>query len=250
MTTRVPRPKLESLGRGWGYGGARTHHGEGGEGLRDEAGDRGGEHSLLGHGSLGDGGLGDWIRRGIRGLGISSDRGNLVERARAGTNSRRGGFDRFARFASGWFGCTHRWPCGQPCGPRALREGGERGEGSRSALASSPDRARGKGARQQSPGEAKDVAKRSGGRHDPRPVRVRSRGHSLAATAHFMERDMQAILCVVVTVFATGVVCDYAPCEHALRREKHAPRRFPTGRIDRPCTFSANQIAFLRRSRY
>ena len=26
---------------------------------------------------------------------------------------------------------------------------------------------------------------------------------------------MQAILCVVVTVFATGVVCDYAPCEHA-----------------------------------
>lgn len=61
---------------------------------------------------------------------------------------------------------------------------------------------------------------------------------------------MQAILCVVVTVFATGVVCDYAPCEHALRREKHAPRRFPTGRIDRPCTFSANQIAFLRRSRY
>ena len=120
-----------------------TYHGEGGEGLRDEAGDRGGEHSLLGHGSLGDGGLGDWIRRGIRGLGISSDRGNLVERARAGTNSRRGGFDRFARFAIGWFGCTHRWPCGQPCGPRALREGGERGEGSRSALASSPDRARG-----------------------------------------------------------------------------------------------------------
>lgn len=144
MTTRVPRPKLESLGRGWGYGGARTHHGEGGEGLRDEAGDRGGEHSLLGHGSLGDGGLGDWIRRGIRGLGISSDRGNLVERARAGTNSRRGGFDRFARFAIGWFGCTHRWPCGQPCGPRALREGEERGEGSRSALASSPDRGEGR----------------------------------------------------------------------------------------------------------
>ena len=81
-------------------------------------------------------------------------------------------------------------------------------------------------------------------------VRVRSRRYSLAATAHFMERDMQAILCVVVTVFATGVVCDYAPCANALRREKHAPRRFPTGRIDRPCTFSANQIAFLRRSRY
>mmetsp|Transcript_10784 Transcript_10784/g.48975 ORF Transcript_10784/g.48975 Transcript_10784/m.48975 type:complete len:223 (+) Transcript_10784:94-762(+) len=36
-----------------------TYHGEGGEGLRDEAGDRGGEHRLLGHGSLGDGGLGD-----------------------------------------------------------------------------------------------------------------------------------------------------------------------------------------------
>jgi len=91
MTTRVPRgSKLESLGRGWGYGGARTHHGEGGEGLRDEASDRGGEHSLLGHGSLGDGGLGDWIRRGIRGLGISSDLGILVERARA-LNFRRGG---------------------------------------------------------------------------------------------------------------------------------------------------------------
>ena len=99
-------------------------------------------------------------------------------------------------------------------------------------------------------GRGERCCEKKRGRHDPRPVRVRSRGHSLAATAHFMERDMQAILCVVVTVCATGVVCDYAPCANALRREKHAPRRFPTGRIDRPCTFSANQIAFLRRSRY
>jgi hypothetical protein len=46
-----------------------TYHGEGGEGLRDEAGDRGGEHRLLGHGSLGDGGLGDCGGGEMRGAG-------------------------------------------------------------------------------------------------------------------------------------------------------------------------------------
>lgn len=40
-----------------------THHGEGGESVGGEGGDRGGEGNLLGDGSLGDDGLGDDCER-------------------------------------------------------------------------------------------------------------------------------------------------------------------------------------------
>lgn len=129
-----------------------TYHGEGGEGLRDEAGDRGGEHRLLGHGSLGDGGLGDCGGGEMRGAG-KIVRSTSRRATRAGTNFSNS-VDRAAGSIVGRGTGTHRWPCGQPCGPRALRGTREGHGGSRSAGKSRRQIERG-GVRQQSPLMAK-----------------------------------------------------------------------------------------------
>ena len=129
---------------------------------------------------------------------------------RAGTNFSSYSVDRAAGSIMGRGTGTHRWPCGQPCGPRALRGTREGHGGSRSA---------GKSRRQIERGGfvnnrhlwLKSMRARGDLNLNSARVRVRSRRYSLAATAHFMERDMQAILCVVDTGYATGVVCDYAP---------------------------------------
>ena len=184
-----------------------TYHGEGGEGLRDEAGDRGGEHRLLGHGSLGDGGLGDcgggemrgnWSDRrqdALLGLELTSPASRLIAPRVRSWDVERGLTGGLAGNLAG----------------RGLCEGHGKDTGDRGQRRSHVARSSAGGFVNNRHLWLKSMRARGDLNLKRARVRVRSRRYSLAATAHFMERDMQAILCVVDTVYATGVVCDYAP---------------------------------------
>ena len=188
------------------FSGRCTYHGEGGEGLRDEAGDRGGEHRLLGHGSLGDGGLGDcgggemrgnWSDRrqdALLGLELTSPTRLIAPRVRS-WDVERGLTGGLAGNLAG----------------RGLCEGHGKDTGDRGQRGSHVARSNVGGFVNNRHLWLKSMRARGDLNLKRARVRVRSRRYSLAATAHFMERDMQAILCVVDTVYATGVVCDYAP---------------------------------------